>query len=165
MGCKTTILAPSPYSTFSTFSIFHTSNPPSFGIKKIHDGWSRFPVFLLRPPFVFPPKLFSWQQSAVDATPPFRSRASIIPFLHSRGAKYAPRCNQPLRSSWIVATRSSSVGTRAQRKNRNRSRFRLTEQVWHLDAVVVLIRFHWSFCDLFFFLRKFRLRAEEAFRL
>lgn len=117
MGCKTTILAPSPYSTFSTFSIFHTSNPPSFGIKKIHDGWSRFPVFLLRPPFVFPPKLFSWQQSAVDATPPFRSRASIILFPHSRGAKYAPRCNQPLGSSWIVATRSSGVGTRAQRKN------------------------------------------------
>lgn len=49
MGCKTTILAPSPYSTFSTFSIFHTSNPPSFGIKKIHDGWSRFPLFSFDP--------------------------------------------------------------------------------------------------------------------
>ena len=92
MGCKTTILAPTPVHDFlhllDLLSTSSSSSSSSSAIKKIHDGSVPVSGFSPSATVVFrlpSAKLFSWHRPPVDAAP--RSRASIIPFPRGGGCE------------------------------------------------------------------------------
>lgn len=123
MGCKTTILAPTPVHDFlHLLDLLSTSS--SSAIKKIHDGSVPVSGFSPSATVVFrlpSAKLFSWHRPPVDAAP--RSRASIIPFPRGGGCEiyYDPPRPRPrlvivrtVRTYGAVGMCSSSSRTRVQ---------------------------------------------------
>ena len=128
MGCKTTILAPTPVHDFlhllDLLSTSSSSSSSSSAIKKIHDGSVPVSGFSPSATVVFrlpSAKLFSWHRPPVDAAP--RSRASIIPFPRGGGCEiyYDPPRPRPrlvivrtVRTYGAVRMCSSSSRTRVQ---------------------------------------------------